>query len=254
MLAPDHLPVTDAGHPDAADLIGRRLAEHGLALLTGLSTRPETLRTARAIMCLRTHRDSDADAATVIEQRIAYAATASLAGFTDRELHPHTEGTAVAEPPRLLFLACIRPADVGGTTVLVDAAAVYADIAATDPDMLDALSTPRSAFFGGPAGHLGAVFTPHGRHIRVRLRFDDMIRFAPAAALYRDGLWALVRRHEITVSLAAGDGYVLLNDRWLHGRTRYTGPRQMLRLLGEPHPHLDIPSGFPVPSIVGTVR
>jgi hypothetical protein len=50
---------------------------------------------------IRTHRDSDAEGVTTIEQRMAFAATDSLAGFTDRELLPHTDGSAVAELSRL---------------------------------------------------------------------------------------------------------------------------------------------------------
>src|SRR5262249_21376521 len=130
----------EVDEPDSSRRILEALAGHGLALVRGLHDRAAVLRAGTQIMRIRTHRDSDGDGVTVIEQRIAYSATGSLAGFTDRELHPHTEGSAVDQPPGVLMLACIRPADQGGAVVLVDGAAVYAEIASADPDMCRALS------------------------------------------------------------------------------------------------------------------
>ena len=48
--------------------------------------------------------------------------------------------------------------------------------------MLDALREPRSAYFGGGSGYLGSVFEERDDHrVTVRLRFDGLIRFSPAA-------------------------------------------------------------------------
>lgn len=111
--------------------------------------------------------------------------------------------------------------------------------------MLAALSAPRSAYFGGASGHLGSVFERAGDgRVAVRLRLDSLVRFSPAASLYVSRLHELVQRLSIPLDLAVGDGYVLLNDRWLHGRKRFTGGRTMLRLIGDPPLSCELPRGF----------
>jgi hypothetical protein len=44
--------------------------------------------------------------------------------------------------------------------------------------------------------------------------------------------------------LNAGQGYILDNHRWLHGRRAFTGQRVMYRVNGNPLPHLGITPGF----------
>jgi hypothetical protein len=48
-----------------------------------------------------------------------------------------------------------------------------------------------------------------------------------------------------TIHLRTGEGILVSNTRWLHGRDRYSGPRVMLRVLGDPLPGSGILTGFP---------
>jgi Taurine catabolism dioxygenase TauD, TfdA family len=234
----------DLLEPGSTSRIADALRRQGIAILSGVSDRATLLGAGRSLMTIRTHRDSDGEGVTTIERRFSVA-MGSLAGFTDRELTPHTDGSAVPEPPRVLMLACLRPARAGGQVVLVDGCGLYRDIAESDPPMLDALRAPRSAYFGGGSGHLGSVFEElAGGRVAVRLRFDDLVRFSPAASLYIGKLRELVRRRAVTLDLVVGEGYVLLNDWWLHGRRRFVGDRMMLRLIGDPLPDHQVVSGF----------
>ena len=143
------------------------------------------------------------------------------------------------------MLACVQRPRTGGQVLLVDGCDLYQEIAESDGAMLDALRAPRSAYFGGGSGHLGSVFEDmSGGRVAVRLRFDDLIRFSPAASPYVARLRELVRKRAITFDLAIGEGYVLLNDRWLDGRRRFVGDRMMLRLIGDPLPEHRIAPGF----------
>ena len=234
----------DLREPDSATQVIDSLRRRGMAIVSGVGDRVTLLRAGRNLLRIKAHRDSDGDGVTTIERRFS-TAMGSLAGFTDRELLPHTDGSAVAEPPRLLMLACIQRPTKGGEVVLIDCCRLYRHIAATDPAMLDALHTPRSAYFGGGSGHLGSIFErlPDGR-IAVRLRFDSLARFAPAVSLYLPRLREFARQHAITLDLAVGEGYVVLNDWWLHGRRRFIGARKMLRLIGDPLPAHGILPGF----------
>ena len=234
----------DLHQPGGPSLITDALRRQGMAILCGLSDRVALLRAGRSIMTIKAHRDSDGEGVTTIERRFSVAA-GSLAGFTDRELVPHTDGSAVLEPPRVLMLTCVRRPRTGGQVVLVDGRGLYQEISESDPSMLEALRAPRSAYFGGGAGHLGSVFEEvAGGRVAVRLRFDDLVRFSPSASMYTGRLRELVRQRAITLDLAVGEGYVLLNDRWLHGRRRFVGDRVMLRLIGDPSPDHQIVPGF----------
>jgi hypothetical protein len=144
----------------------------------------------------------------------------------------------------------MQPADTGGHIQLVDGCSLYQAIAETDPTMLAALLAPRSAYFGGATGHLGTVFhrIDAGR-LTVRLRLDDQIVFAPDLRRHVDRLRSLVRELTVAVVTREGNGYVLLNDRWLHGRSRFTGPRRMLRLIGDVQSGIPLLSGFADPAL-----
>jgi alpha-ketoglutarate-dependent taurine dioxygenase len=230
-----------------ADIVAD-LSMNGIAFFRGCSSRNDFLRFACSFMAVRIHRDSDADGVTIIAPGASNHVGTSIAGFSESELHPHTEGSAVDNPPRLLMLSCEQPAHAGGLIRLVDGRDLYRDMAEQAPAMLDALTATRSVYFGGGSGHLGSVFsrTRTGR-LTVRLRLDNLVRFAPAAGPHVAHLRRLVAHHTTEIHLDRGEGYVLANDRWLHGRTRFTGHRRMMRLIGDPLPELRIESGFAVP-------
>jgi hypothetical protein len=241
-----HVYLRDA---DCTSRVTTALATQGIAIFHGARRREDLIRMARLLITIRTHRDSDIDGITTIRQRRTSARLGSLAGFTDGELCPHTEGSAVGQPPQVLMLCCVRAADSGGSIRLVDGRELYKEIAECNPSMLTALSTSRSAYFGGGAGHLGAVFEQAASdRIVVRLRFDEAIRFSPAAAPFAAGLRQLVERRTLSFNMMPGNGYVLLNDRWLHGRTQFTGDRVMMRIIGDPLIRHALLPGFTPPT------
>ena len=237
-------PHVDVRAGDASSQLRDRLAAAGIATFDGIDTRAAALAMVRAISTVVTHRDSDPDGVTVIteagdDDRPGYAA------FTNRELRPHTEGSTLPRPPTLLTMTCLRPAISGGESLLIDGRAVHADLAAADPDAVCALAAPRCAYFGGASGHLGAVFESAERGaVSIRLRLDELVRFAPDAARAVQRLKPLIARHQHTLRLRAGQGYIIQNGRWLHGRTRFCGDRLMLRILSHPRQPSPIRYGF----------
>lgn len=247
----DGMPYVDLREPNSGRDIVTGLASHGIVLFRGGNDRASLVHAARSLLMIRIHRDSDIDGATTIARRPATTGP-SVLGFSDRQLWPHTDGTAVERPARVVMLGCLRPAQAGGRSHIVDGRALYEQIAQTDPIMLSALTTPRSAHFGSGSGHLGAVFQHIGRdRMAIRIRFDALTRFSPTVAPYIDRLRELVCARALTLDLREGEGYVLLNDRWLHGRSQFTGERIMLRLAGDPLPHVGIPGGFQ-PMLIGS--
>jgi hypothetical protein len=246
MREPTGQTAIQLGRPGSIDHVVDDLQSKGLALLAGISGRADVLAFGRAIAAVRTHRDGSPDGVTTIAQRASAADTVGMGGFSARGLIPHTDGSALPESPRLLIMACLRPAVEGGDSVLIDGYQVYQAIAGTDPQMLDALCARDSVHFGTGAGYLGSIFQPlPGGRIAVRFRFDDLARFSPTVGRHVDGFRRLLARYARRGRLHAGDGYVLLNDRWLHGRTGFRGDRLMLRVLGDPLSQHAIPTGFP---------
>ncbi|ONI81858.1 hypothetical protein ALI22I_37295 [Saccharothrix sp. ALI-22-I] len=221
------------------------LARRGLVLVDGLADSADLLRLARSVATVVPHRDSASDGVTTLVD-LGPAAPSGFAGFSACALDPHTDRSGVAHPPALLMLSCSRPATSGGECVLIDGQSVYLDLAEAEPEALAALCAPRSVLFGGASGHLGAIFSEDAeRQVTVRLRMDDLAQFSPEVSRWLPTLRATIDRHAIELDLTAGQGYILDNHRWLHGRRAFSGHRVVHRVNGNPLPHLGIQTGIP---------
>ncbi|HEY6314939.1 MAG TPA: hypothetical protein VIY52_29630 [Streptosporangiaceae bacterium] len=117
------------------------------------------------------------------------------------------------------------------------------------------MSAPSAAFFGTAGGYLGPVFAPAdpGR-ASIRLRLDDLAWFSADATAAIPPLRAAIGEQLHTFRLRAGEGLVLSNTRWLHGRDRYISRRVMLRILGDPLPGTGIMLEFPSPAAMPGAR
>jgi alpha-ketoglutarate-dependent taurine dioxygenase len=238
--------VLDPGECFAeADEVPAALADRGLALLDGLTDSACLLRLAHSIATVVPHWDSGPDGVTIISDLGREFVRRSFAGFSALALNPHTDRSGVSNPPGLLLTSCGQPAEIGGECVVVDGQAVYDDLAQSDPDALRAFRNPRSVLFGGAAGYLGSIFTDieDGR-VAIRLRLDELAQFSPEVSCWLPSLLDAIDRHAVTFTLHPGQGYILDNHRWLHGRRAFLGQRVHYRILGDSLSHLGIPRGF----------
>jgi alpha-ketoglutarate-dependent taurine dioxygenase len=242
-------------HADIRDpaRVTAQLRERGLVTFSGIADRTMLAAVARRVMTIRPHRDAGTDGVTVITD--TQADEAGYAAFTDAELVPHTDGSSVPDPPGLLLLACQQPAEEGGKTLVADGARVTGTLADRHPAALRALSAPSAAFFGAHGGYLGPVFAPAdpGR-ASIRLRLDDLAWFSADVTAAIPMLRAAIEQQLQTFRLRVGEGLLLNNTRWLHGRDRYIGRRVMLRILGDPLPGTGIMLGFPSPAAMPGAR
>lgn len=219
------------------------LAAHGLVLLDDVTSTDHLLRLAHSIATIVPHRDSDASGLTTIAD-VGGHLRSGFAGFSACALNPHTDRSGIANPPTLLMMACEQPASSGGECVVIDGKAVYDDLVESHPKAAKALSAPRSVLFGGAAGCLSSVFSHAGDRFNIRLRLDDLAQFSPETTRWLPVLRAAIDRHAAMFKLHTGQGYILDNHRWLHGRRAFTGQRVMYRVNGNPLPHLGITPGF----------
>jgi hypothetical protein len=243
----------DVHAPGAAQGLTARLARDGLATFTGITDPAALFTLANSVCEVVLHRDSDPEGVTTITDTAGDATPKpGYRAFSSLALFPHTDGTAQPHPPALLWLACTQPAEQGGASILVDGAEVWQTLTRHYPVTLAALSTPGLVSFGEDPAYTASVFEPAAAQGRLRIRFrnDELVHPIGVA----EAVWPILlevvaaNRHELP--LAAGQGYVLANSHWLHGRAAYTGGRRrMLRLLGtptaRPWPSVVIPDGFP---------
>ncbi|WNI18056.1 TauD/TfdA family dioxygenase [Actinacidiphila sp. ITFR-21] len=117
LFAGHYVDVHAAG---AGELVAARLRETGLATFTGLDSRAAVLALASRFLNVAQHRDSGPDGLTVIRDTGRHTGRAGFAGLGHGPLLPHTEGTALPEPPRLMLMVCARPAEQGGICLLTD--------------------------------------------------------------------------------------------------------------------------------------
>ncbi|MBF6545669.1 TauD/TfdA family dioxygenase [Nocardia brasiliensis] len=228
------------------------LAADGFARFDKVRTRAQLVTRGASLGRIVPHRDSDDDGVTTLQNRGGLARRIGFEGFGTGALSPHTDRSGVLEPPALLLVVCGRKSSSGGECIAIDSRSVYTDLAINDPEAARALSQPRTALFGGAAGYLGSVFEhSQGNRIRVRFRMDGLVKYSPEITRWLPVLGAAIERHTIRFALEPGQGYVLHNHRWMHGRTAFTGDRVMYRLSLDPHPEFAIPSGFEAPNTVG---
>ncbi|MEV6611299.1 TauD/TfdA family dioxygenase [Kutzneria sp. NPDC051319] len=221
------------------------LALHGFATFDGVPGEDALLQLAGRLGQIVRHRDSGSSGVTVIADRGQRAVRPGQAGFTTQALIPHTDCSDQQHPAELVVMTCVRSGQQGGECVIVDGQTVYSELAAAAPDVLVDLSAPRSALFGGSAGLLAAVFEPiDDGLVGVRLRLDDLARFAPQAQRWIPLLRRTIDRCAFSFPLPAGTGYIVNNRRFLHGRRAFSGHRMMCRALVRPRPAWRIPAGF----------
>jgi alpha-ketoglutarate-dependent taurine dioxygenase len=239
---------TDIHASDWQQQAAAQLREQGLLTFSGITERAALIDLARQLMTIRPHRDADADGVTVITKK--GDESCGLTGFTDAELIPHTDGSAASSPPGLMLLTCQQAADEGGGTRVVDGALVTRALADQHPTARGSLSAPQAAFFGTAGAYLGAPLEPAGPgRKRILLRLDDLAWFSTEAAATIPLLRDAIAAHTQTFRLRRGEGFLLSNTRWLHGRDNFVGHRSMLRILGDPLADSGILPGFrsPVP-------
>lgn len=244
---------TDIHASDWQQQAAAQLRERGLLTFSGITGRAALIDLARQLMTIRPHRDADADGVTVITK--TQDESSGFTGFTDAELIPHTDGSAASSPPGLVLLTCQQAADEGGSTRVVDGALLTRALADQHPAALGLLSAPQAAFFGTAGAYLGAPLEPAGPgRNRIRLRLDDLAWFSTEAAAAIPLLRDAIAAHTRTFRLRQGDGFLLSNTRWLHGRDNFVGHRSMLRILGDPLPASGILPGFPSPVLMTDIQ
>ncbi|MFE9914102.1 TauD/TfdA family dioxygenase [Micromonospora sp. NPDC005553] len=195
------------------------------------------------------HPHQVADGLTVIAPRVRANDGDNEAGFTDLPLSPHTDRSLHVQPPSVLATLMLAPARAGGCATLVDGARVLTLIRRRADDT--AIARLRLRTTSGQSGPPVVEFIPGYAHIRYR---DDRIAGPHSTDGHTDlvaDLRRLISDTARSLHLDAGDGYLVHNHRFLHGRTAFTGDRSLVRFLARvdsDHSYAWLNRGFSIAS------
>lgn len=126
--------------------------------------------------------------------------------------------------------------ETGGESILVDGQRVLESMRQQEPLLYDLVTSSKYSSFRADDG----TFKPRPIYDEqtgiLRFRFDDGIQLAASLVDNFKKLTELVYKNAFVVRLEPGQCYIADNHRVLHGRCRFTGARELLRVLADPHP------------------
>jgi alpha-ketoglutarate-dependent taurine dioxygenase len=198
-----------------------------------VQTRKELIDLARSLGTIYMHRDCDHDGVTHITATGTHTDVVGYLGLTTSALTLHTDRSSLANPPDLLLFLCERQAREGGESLFADGRLIYEVLKKDDPDVLGILSTPNTVAFSDSGNILmGSIFDrTSSDRIYIRFRYDGLGYFSAPLVSSLPILLDVFERCSFTFLLKPGQGYVLQNGRWLHGRGSFVGERVMYRIL-----------------------
>ncbi|KAL6237706.1 hypothetical protein BDW75DRAFT_228556 [Aspergillus navahoensis] len=157
-------------------------------------------------------------------------------GYSSDELYFHTDRSGWDRPPRILVSTLKSKSTSGGASMLADTTRILQDIKEQGEDFYELLTNAKYSSFRSDDG----AFVPRPIFDQssglFRFRFDDGIQLSASLVIRFPQLFDAIYRNSFAVALDEGQGYLLDNHRYLHGRTSFTGSRELLRALVNPPP------------------
>lgn len=180
------------------------------------------------------HRDSITNGITVVKSVINKENVDSgFYGLTSSSLFPHTDRSSLDEPPNILALYCKNQSGEGGESTLVDIKDVIEEMSKHSDIENHPIFEMNSAIFDdGKTSHKGSIIekVKDGSYY-LRFRNDEFGYFNskifPSIKMFQE----TVLNKKVTVKLNDGQGFIINNGRFLHGRNEFNGNREMWRLL-----------------------
>ncbi|RDW72324.1 uncharacterized protein DSM5745_07496 [Aspergillus mulundensis] len=152
-------------------------------------------------------------------------------GYSSEELYFHTDRSGWDLPPRILVSTLKSKSTDGGASMLANTSRILRDIKEQGEDFYKLLTNAKYSSFRSDDG----VFVPRPIYDETtglfRFRFDDGIQLSAAIVIRFPQLFETIYRNSFAVALQQGQGYLLDNHKFLHGRTSFTGTRELLRAL-----------------------
>ncbi|KAL3468542.1 hypothetical protein BJX64DRAFT_246192 [Aspergillus heterothallicus] len=172
---------------------------------------------SQGMMIHRRVRDAD---------RIVYLQSSNAS-----ELYFHTDRSGWECPPRIVMSTLATKSTTGGESLLADGTRILESIKKQDDGFYKLITSSRHSSFVSEDGELVPRPIFNETSNIFRFRFDDSIQLSASLVVRFPQLLDILYRNSYAVSLQEGQGYLLDNHRYLHGRTSFTGSRELLRAL-----------------------
>ena len=220
-----------------------RLEEYGFALCRDWPTAADDVRTGDefagfcSLFGVLRAQDGLDERWRFVQDRALITGVPGTSGSTGTmNIDLHTENARPPHPPRLIALLCIRPAVLGGQSLLASGPAVRERIARDRPEHLPALERPipfgrrREDWSDGieydeqPVFSPGAPFTLRYSRYWTDLAVEQSeLSLPPETAAAIDAVDELLAGTDIPVefALAAGDALIVDNHVVMHGRREF---------------------------------
>jgi alpha-ketoglutarate-dependent taurine dioxygenase len=156
-----------------------------------------------------------------------------LSAFSNAKQDLHTDRSGEITPPDLIVLYCTKPATKGGEVWILDGRKVYEELEQLYPETLKTFKQEGSIVFGGSKQlYNGSIFhvNESGKKV-LRFRDDELGYFPTYIHPHLNNFYEVCEKHKIILNLKENQGYIIKNDRILHGRNSYQGERSMYRVL-----------------------
>lgn len=223
----------DISQENAEEIIVSSLETQGLVTFDKIHSIEELRLFCAKLGKSLVHRDSDEHGVTRIVKHEVLLSKDGYQAFTDAALTLHTDGSSIAEPAILVVFWCAEPGETGGLSLFVDGKHIYRLLVTQYPDVFQTLARPRSVIFAGAKAPLeSSIFsTLPGGKICIRFRYDSLGYYSAPVSSVLPIFLDLLDQHKIMFALQKHQGYIVQNWRWLHGRTTFSGGREMYRIL-----------------------
>lgn len=213
--------------------ISRKLDQFGLVTFGNIHSREQLINFAEKFGSIFMHRDSDTDGITVVNDRGYEEVTVGFEGLSNAELTLHTDRSGEKSPPELMFFVCKKQAIVGGETFLVDGKEVLQIMSKEYQNDYEQILENNSVIYGGADElYYGSMINKLSNgNYSIRFRFDELGYFSSNTYNAVQRLLQVMKEKAFKLRLKENQGYLIKNDRVLHGRTNFQGEREMHRLL-----------------------
>lgn len=227
----DTIELTRPSDVDRAAELKYQVDSDGIALFK-LASRDELLTFSRGFGDLLMHRDAEPDTVTVVKHVPDKEGLDGYAGLAAGPLRPHTDGSGNDVVPKYITLWCAKNEGSGGQCTMADGQAVVEDLLRDTPWVVEKLAAENAAIYkSGSEQYSGPVIWKDNGRWKIRLRIDSNGFFSAEALHAVEVLREAIAARTFTFPLEPGDGYIIDNERYLHGRLTFSGAREMLRTL-----------------------
>lgn len=220
---------------DLISLISHELRDYGIVLIRHVPHREKLSCVGSALGDVEQPREVGEGPFSVITARedvISQRESFSSAdGYSSKALPLHTDRSAKKNPPDILICVVEKQSSTDGESTLCDGKQVAEHVKSENPEFFHLLLTT-PVHFQFKDGSLSAPLLEEKNGVfSWRLRQDGQIFLPLALVEHWKYFLQVLLQFTYTLRFEEGEGYVLNNKRWFHGRNCFEGERRVIRLL-----------------------